>query len=386
MSSLDAKGCHSSATVQNSETIISSVAQSTTATTASANANANDSTTNTANCGHSRGPRRRPERRRPVSYEVDFGVPASFRATVARDWILTTSCTALWKHFLYARGLIPVPTNQLDLSEQQQQQQHRLSSGQRKMLLTAEKIQKLQSDLEEVVTHDKLHVSYVLLTLGASSVRPKEVYLLDFAGLVERNAAEKTCDITTTTITRPTGSQRIPVLDENKENVTSTSASTLLARRKKEYTLSTRLIRQVVQAECDAESELTGRDLLAAIQRMSADQLSLTVGVTDSSFDELYREETTRQQQASTSTSASNTGPFILPKVIVRHDFVLPLGKKGVLRSAQIRVFDKDAEVQCEVGAVKEKEEELPLVDDGITWLAFHSKVKGFRLPSSHPL
>jgi hypothetical protein len=384
MPSRDTNGacCHSSTTVENSEANLSVVAES---TKTAATTHANNSTTN---CGHRRGPRRRPERRQPVSYEVDFGVPASFRATVDRDWILTTSCTALWKHFLYARGLVPVPTNQLGLPEQQQQQQkHRLSSSQRKMLQTAEKIQKLQTDLEEIVTHDKLHVSYVLLTLGASSVRPKEVYLLDFTGLRETNASDETCPISTTTITRPTCSQRIPVLDENKENVT-TSTSALLSRRKKEYTLSTRLIRQVVQAECDAESELTGRDLLAAIQRMSADQLSITVGVTDCSFDELYREETTQQQQVSIGTN--NTGPFILPKVIVRRDFVLPLGKKGVLRSARIRVFDKDAEVpsslQGEDGAVKEREEELPLVDDGITWLSLHSKVKGFRLPSSHPL
>jgi hypothetical protein len=380
MSSVNTNGCHSSTTVENSEAILSSVAESTTAS-ADASASAKDGATN---CGHRRGPRRRPERRQPVSYEVDFRVPASFRATVARDWILTTSCTALWKHFLYARGLVPVPTNQLGLPEQQQQQkqQHRLSSSQRKMLQTADKIQKLQTDLEEVLTHDKLHVSYVLLTLGASSVHPKEVYLLDFTGLGKRNAAGETCDITTTTIARPTRtcSQRIPVLDENKEN------ATLLSRRKKEYTLSTRLIRQVVQAECDAESELSGRDLLAAIQRMSADHLSVTVGVTDFSFDELYREETTRQQ-ASTSTGAGDNGPFILPKVMVRRDFVPPLGKKGVLRSARIRVFvDRDAEVQGEVGAVKEKEEELPRVDDGITWLSLHSKVKGFRLPSSHLL
>jgi hypothetical protein len=32
----------------------------------------------------------------------------------------------------------------------------------------------------------KLHVSYVLLTLGASSIHPKEVYLLDFTGLGKR--------------------------------------------------------------------------------------------------------------------------------------------------------------------------------------------------------
>jgi hypothetical protein len=140
----------------------------------------------------------------------------------------------------------------------------------------------------------------------------------------------------------------------------------------------------VVQAECDAESEQSGRELLAAVQRMSADQLSVTVGVTDCSFDEIYREETTRQQA---STGTSTTGPFILPKVIVRRDFVPPLGKKGILRSARIRVFDKDAEVpgslQGEDGAVKGKEEELPRVYDGITWLSLHSKVKGFRLPSS---
>jgi hypothetical protein len=381
MSLIDTNGacCHSTATIENSEVILSSVAESTTAS-----ANGNNSTTN---CGHRRGPRRRPERRQPVSYEVDFGVPASFRATVARDWVLTTSCTALWKHFLYARGLVPVPTNQLGLSEQQQQkQQHRLSSSQRKMLQTADKIQKLQTDLEEIVAHDKLHVCYVLLTLGKSWVHPKEVYLLDFTGLGERNTSDATCDITTTTITRPTCGRRITVLDENQENVTS--PSTLLSRRKKEYTLSTRLIRQVVQAECDAESELTGRALLAAIQRMSADQLSITVGVTDCSFDELYREETTRQQQQG-STATSTTEPFILPKVIVRRDFVLPLGKKGVLRSAQIRVFDKDSEVQGsfqgEVGAVKE-EKELPRVDDGITGLSLHSKIKGFRLPSSQSL
>jgi hypothetical protein len=375
--------CHSSATVENSESILSSVAESTTAR-ASASATTNDIHSTTKG-GHRRGPRRRPERRQAISYEVDLGVPASFRATVDRDWILTTSCTALWKHFLYARGLVPVPTNQLGLQEEQQQQR-RLSSSQRKMLQTAEKIQKLQTDLEEILTHDKLHVSYVLLTLGASWVNPKEVYLIDFTGLGETKDEDETCQVTTTTITQPTCSQRISVLDENKENVT-TSTSTLLSRRKKEYTLSTRLIRQVVQAECDAESELTGRDLLAAIQRMSADQLSVTVGVTDCSFDELYREETTRQQQASTDTSI--TGTFILPKVIVRRDFVLPLGKKGVLRSARIHVFDKDAEVpgslQGEDGAVKEKEE-LPRVNDGITWLSLHAKVKGFRLPSSHPL
>jgi hypothetical protein len=77
--------------------------------------------------------------------------------------------------------------------------------------------------------------------------------------------------------------------------------------------------------------------------------------------------------------------------VIVRRDFAPPLGKGGVLRSARIRLFDKDAEVlpgslQGEDGAIEGNLEELPRVDDGITWLSLHSKVKGFRLPSSHPL
>jgi hypothetical protein len=370
MASTDSNGksCHSTTTIENTEAILSSVAES---TTVSASANDSAGGSRSGIRGHRRGPRRRPERRQPVNWEVDLGVPASFRATVARDWILTTSCTALWKHFLYTRGLISVPANQLGLPEQLQQntlQQRRLSSSQRKMLQTAEKIQKLQTDLEEVVTHDKLHVSYVLLTLGASWTRPKEVYLLDFTGL-GTNAADATC-------------QRL--VDENKENVT-TSTSTLLSRRTKEYTLSTRLIRQVVQAECDAESDQTGRDLLVAIQRASADQLSVTVGVTDCSFNELYREETTQQQQASTGTSTNE--PFILLKVIVRRDFVPPLGKGRVLRSAQIRVVDKDAEtpgsLQGEDGTVKGNEEELPRAYDGITWLSLHSKVKGFRLPSS---
>jgi hypothetical protein len=237
------------------------------------------------------------------------------------------------------------------------------------MLQTAEKLERMQTDFQEVVEQFKLNVRYVLLTLGASWTRPKEVYLLDFTGL---RTDTDTVETTTGTCTAGIHTCSPLLLEENKENDAS-------ARLKKEYALSTRLIRQVVQEECDAESEQTGRDLLAAIQRASCDQLSITVGVTESSFQELFEEETAQASCA--------TGPFILPKVIVRRDFLsLAAKQRKALRTARIRVFSKDAEVRDEdLHVEQEKEEELLPVDDDIMWLSLHSKVKGFRLPSSSP-
>jgi len=312
--------------------------------------------TATAKSSHRR--RRRPERR-PVTWNIAFGLPDPFYKVTATDWILHTCCAAVWKHLLYARGLTPVPTHQLVVERTPTStsgSRHRLSSNERKMIQTTLALDRLSTNCWLVV--QQLEVRYVVLTLGASWTRPKEVYLLDFTSLADVNDTADESEKENITDSR--------VLDHN--------------RNKKEYTLSTRLIRQVVQAECDAESQVTGKELLATIQRAATDQLSVTLGVTVASFLRAHAREL---------DVATHTGPFVLPEVLVRRDFSIA-GKRGVQRTARIRVFRRDDDGSPPVGNEQKdstdditREEELSRVEDhGITWLSLHSKVKGFRIPS----
>jgi len=271
-----------------------------------------------------RSSRRRPKRE-ATSFQVHFPVPSTFRATVSRDWIIRLSTEALWKHLLYSRGVVALPIHQI-LVEQ--------SSMDRKMKRVRDALLTLSADWK-LIAHSSLDIRYVLLQLGPSWTRPKEIYLIDFTRVE---------------------------LDDNAEMFEILPS--------KEYTLSTRWIREVVTAECQADSSLSSKEVLSNIQRASGDQLLVGIGVTESSLEELYSKEGVQVEAIETM---SDEAP-VLHKLTVRRDFTIDWNKRGVQRTAQLQLSSTSSNDDPCV-------EQTGMQD--VVWLSLRSAVKGFRLPTT---
>lgn len=298
---------------------------------------------------------------------VDFCIPTSFRSKVSRDWILRVSTQALWKHVVYSRGLLPMTVDQILLHESDgnvKEHSRRPCSMQRQ---TARKLSKVRSSLEQFMADcndvfSSLDIHYVLLQIGSSWARPKEAYLLDF----------------------------------NRLNQSDTSTNDSMTTEA--YTLSTRLVRQFVTAECLVDSELSAKELLASTRRSTSDRLYATFGVRDQSFERLFPNKSSSgtQEQSPAESSNVNVGEglvlfddqALLHKLILRRDFAvadfLSERKRHTMqRLAHIRVQERDTAREAASDPSSDSNNDMPwqdLSNDNVVWLSLRSTINGFRM------
>jgi hypothetical protein len=276
---------------------------------------------------------------------VNFSIPLSFyhQQENPREWTIQVATEALWKHWLYSRGLVGLPLHQIQQQGSSispcENSQSRDGAKQPRQCSLGRAIQKmnlmlsnLESDWRDI-SHSGLNIQYVLFSFGPSWARSKEMYRLDVSNLPHTNALE---------------------IKNAYADEMGPSRST--------YTLSTRLIREVVNGECEADGLLSSREMLQLVNRGSADQFSLAIAITPTSYDRLYHRET------STNPPSSKR---ILDKLLLRRDYNPAHKAKGIRRSG------------CVSLTVTEATEAAPSADvNSAMVFSLRATVKGLRLPA----
>lgn len=257
-----------------------------------------------------------------TTFQVDFSIPGRFRATVSRNWIIQSTAEALWQHWMYCRGLLPIPHHQILASAPEK-------IGGREVKRVKENMLSLIYDWRTILS-SKLEVQHILLVLGPGWNRPKEVYVVDFT--------------------------RISVDGTSNQSSLNDDLS------QKQYQLSTRIIREVVRAEFEAEEVLSSKELSRSVQRALSDHFMIGISVTRDSYQRCYDHEyrKTDNEQALVSSTCA------LEKLIMRRDFDLGRYLRNLQRTGFVNVLTKNHD-GCEE-------------TNDLIWLSLRSSVKGFRL------
>jgi hypothetical protein len=258
----------------------------------------------------------------PILWSTCFQLPIT--TSVSNEWIMDVSLTALWKHWLYARGLVPLPVHQLLRAWSEV---HVAAS--RPAVRTKATMETFAKDLSDQLCscsvesgHDVIDT--IVFVIGSSWSRPKEVYVV-------RNNLLR---------------------NETKENHgTDKDRASLL---EKKASLSSRLVRQVIQSEGLADNQQPAKQVQQSTRRATSDQLFCILG---------YKQ---------LPISASSTAGSHSSMMIVRHDFDLEtlIGKRTVKRVGRLELV-RAGEQQAECCT--------PLI-----WCSLQTSVKGFGMtPSS---
>lgn len=119
---------------------------------------------------------------------VTLSIPQHVREKVSRDWIIRISTKALLLHLLYARGICPSPaTEALRLY---QESNAKANPVLRKLVKFGASLQKLLD--EWTILSCLIEIQQVIVTLGPSWSRHKEIHVLDFCGVGKDDDGEMT--------------------------------------------------------------------------------------------------------------------------------------------------------------------------------------------------
>ena len=117
---------------------------------------------------------------------VTLSIPRHVRGKVSRDWIVRISTKALLLHILYARGICPSPAT--DALRLYQESNAKVNPELRKFVKFGASLQKLLD--EWTILSCLLEIQQVIITLGPSWSRHKEIHVLDFCGVEKDNDRE----------------------------------------------------------------------------------------------------------------------------------------------------------------------------------------------------
>ena len=303
-------------------------------------------------------------RDRVCRWNVDVAIPCHVVSSLSSNRVLAVLTQALWKHLYYARGLSPIPSHQVlslvgpftvesisPTSKLIQSQDPPLTptaktaKRQNSMVpqRTMDAAQKLHNDIVLLLLSAHLEIRHVLISLGTSWSRPKELYQLD-AGAV--------------------------ALGGKNDEHTDENAIAQQERCSVHYqsALAGKFLRKVVEAESQAESELsTGSSNMLS----PADQLFVTVGVSASTFSQAFEDVSC---------------PISHDTVIIRRDLPLDAIRsyKQLRRSASCHLSISGVDSSSANNDTKPLPVPGPnqpnLENQDLVWMTIKTRLKGFSI------
>jgi hypothetical protein len=200
------------------------------------------------------------------------------------SWMIQTASRAIWRYLLYARGILPVAVHEILRAHDQVDVARKSNNNKiknRKLRKTREALQQLDQDWNRLTSfmhsnHHQLEIVQVMIALGSSWRRPKEVHLLDFdfdwsSDAHLGNASSRTNEATGQ--------------DEND--------GTVAILESLQHGLSSRLLRSAMQAEGEAMiNHGTNAPTIGP-----ADQMTIFISVTATSYNDMYQQAQQEEQQ-----------------------------------------------------------------------------------------
>lgn len=276
--------------------------------------------------------RRRPasqvRRRRPcsdpVNLSVTLSIPQHVQEKISREWIIRVSAKALLLHTLYSRGVCPAPANEtLRAAHENSDGTRRMNPIERKFIKFGGCLQRLLD--EWTLLCSLVHVDRVLITLGPSWSRQRELFILDFS-----------------------------VDDFAKDQKTEPGLG-------QEHALSRRLVRALLNGITDqTESANDVKSLAHPSPSGSSYMVHLSVWISHQTADSLFAK--------SVNDDVSSPLQKLLQSLILRPNYSVTTGKRTqplVTVTAKVTSSDRTESDWNE--------------EDGV-WISLPTSLKGFRL------
>jgi hypothetical protein len=344
-----------------------------------------------------------------------------------KSWMIQTATRAMWQYLLYSRGILPVPVHEILRSPHHDQQHHddvaasndsnknegsnmnnhkiNIKENQ-KLQKTREALQQLDQDwsrlasfLPNHIQHHGLEIVQVMIVLGSSWRRPKEVHLLDFGSTISSDD-----DVVGLAKRIDTNTSESPKIQDENDGTAAILDSM-------QHGLSSRLIRTAMQAEGEAMMSHG----TTATNIGPADQVTIIINVTATSYNEMYQKAQQEQREEQQPCKdglvlSSSSSALLLQSLTLCRDFDLhekvfavskptPTATTGILTAAAkkprpilpslvrcSKTFLKLSlvgPVPVAAGATTGDDEQQQAgagENDNVLWLSLAATVKGFSL------
>ena len=253
---------------------------------------------------------------------INLSVRLHLPETLKVGWVLHVTTRVLWRHLLYARGLVPIPVHQIVSENDPLTNQTLSSSLLRKVAQAKTRLDQLDDEWE-TVRNLCCEIKYVMISIGPSWYRSKECYWID-PTMLHSSLEKDGIDLHKT--------------EDELETEKSKRNETILSRR---------LLQNLVQAEMSHSK---------CHRLASSFQIFITFLVSYDTATRIFE-----------NSNANHFGHFI-----VRHGFQPP-----PKHASRLVTLSLARQLSGEIAEETKKDSFEP---SGGVWISLRSSIKGFRL------